>query len=334
MLNKPQWKIIKTRLSEVSEVLRRINPITRQRVLNACRFVRKSWKSIAIILPLFLLLYYIVGSWATNNIDKTLVTNMEKSSAGLTVVDSAAALIKREVDDNMWTPSLPFIFPGYVLDNMPQYQLGIVQSLRTVVRELSRCYDSENLNKAAELLDYPGNVWLLSKTENLSLAPSSGAQYRRARKALLRFNEKPLLPKTSQDEILTGVLRDIANNMDAVMADIERHVREHSSDWVDNSADNVFYYNQGRLYGYYVVLKALAEDFEPLILAADQYEHWTALVKSLESGVQLDPFVVRNGMPDSGSAPNHLLALGYYAAKADLQLNKIILNLQEKDNAH
>ena len=166
------------------------------------------------------------------------------------------------------------------------------------------------------------------------LAPSSGAQYRRARKALLRFNEKPLLPKTSQDEILTGVLRDIANNMDAVMADIERHVREHSSDWMDNSADNVFYYNQGRLYGYYVVLKALAEDFEPLILAADQYEHWTALVKSLESGVQLDPFVVRNGMPDSGSAPNHLLALGYYAAKADLLLNKIILNLQEKDNAH
>lgn len=336
MPKKTQWETIRRRIKEILEVLRRINPLTRERVVLSLQFIRKSWKSIAILLPTFLVLYYVVGSWATHNIDKSLIDNVSKPEKGLAVADSAAGLIMREVDDHMWTPNLPLIFPGYVLDNMPQYQLGIIRSLKSTVQVLARCYDSPDLNKAAELLSYPGNVWLLSKTENLALAPSSGAQYRKARKALLRFNDKPQMPKIAQNKILPALLENIAKNLGGITIDIEKQVREYSSDWTDGLADNVFYYNQGRLYGFYVILKALAEDFQPQILAAGQYENWTSLNKMLENGFMLNPLIIRNGRPDDTFAPNHLLVLGWYTAKAELQLNKIInaLAQQEENNAH
>ena len=73
MLNKQHLDTIKLRLSEVWEVIKRLNPITKERISASIVFVRKSWKSIIVILPVFLLLYYTVGSLATHNIDKSLI---------------------------------------------------------------------------------------------------------------------------------------------------------------------------------------------------------------------------------------------------------------------
>ncbi len=332
MLNKRLIDTIKLRLSEVWEVLKRINPVTKDRIYEGILFIKKSWKSIAVLLPVFLVLYYTVGSLATNNIDKSLIAMTKPSSKGLTVVSASADLIEREVDDKMWTANLPIIFPGYVLDNMPQFQLGIINSLKTVTGVLAHNYESENLNKAAELLKYPGNVWLLSKTDNLSLAPSSGAQYRKARKELLKFNDNLIVPKADSSQILINVLDVINRNLSSVTADLEQQIREHSTDFVDTQADNAFYYAQGRLYGYYVVIKALSEDFKPQILEAEQYENITILNKNLENGFLLDPWIVRNGKPDAVFAANHLFILNYYVAKAAYQLSEIINALQKANN--
>lgn len=328
MPSKQQWKNVKILLTEIMEVIRRLNPITKDRVSECWAFVRRSWKSIAIILPVFILLYYLVGSWATNNINKTPVAEVAKPSKGLAVADSVAKLISREVDDNMWTPNLPIVFPGYVLDNMPQFQRGIIKTLKNVTAVLSRGYDSAELAKAAELLKYPADIWLLSKTENLSLAPSSGAQYRKARKALQRFNEQEPAPKASADEILINLLTFINRDTGRVMNKLEAEVREHSTDWFDNAADDVFYNAQGQMYAYYVVLKAMGVDFKSQILSADQYENWTILTKTLEDGLALSPMIVRNGEPDSVFAPNHLLVLNGYAAKSRYRLNLIITALK------
>ncbi len=327
MPNKQQWNTIKLRLREIFEVLRRINPITKERIITAVHFVRKSWKSIAVIVPLFLILYYLIGSWATNNIDKSLVSVVKKPEKGLTLIVKISDLIGREVDDKMWTPNLPVIFPGYFLDNMPSFQSGIISSLRVVVGELSHTYDSQELNKAAELLKYPPDIWLLSKTEGLALAPSSGAQYRRARKSLIKFNDEDAKALVTPDVVLSKLLSAVGKNLGTLEADIDKQVREHGDDWTDNQADNVFYYAQGSLYGYYVVLKALGEDFKDLILQSGQYENLTALNKTLENGFLLSPTVVRNGNPEAVFAPNHLLTLNYYIAKARYQLEKLITAL-------
>lgn len=329
MLNKQHLDTIKLRLSEVWEVIKRLNPITKERISASIVFVRKSWKSIIVILPVFLLLYYTVGSLATHNIDKSLIAMVKPATKGLTVVNSTADLIGREVDDNMWTPNLPIIFPGYVLDNMPQFQLGIINSLKMATIALSHNYESENLNQAAELLKYPGNIWLLSKTDNLSLAPSSGAQYRKARKELIKFNEGLIVPQATSSQILVNVLQVIQNNLGQVMGSLEKQTREHSTDFIDTKADDAFYYAQGQLYGDYVLLKALAEDFKEQILSADQYENLTILNKTLENGFLLEPWLVRNGEADAVFSANHLYVLNYYIAKSRYQLALIIKALQE-----
>ena len=93
MLNKRLIDTIKLRLSEVWEVLKRINPVTKDRIYEGILFIKKSWKSIAVLLPVFLVLYYTVGSLATNNIDKSLIAMTKPSSKGLTVVSASADLI-------------------------------------------------------------------------------------------------------------------------------------------------------------------------------------------------------------------------------------------------
>lgn len=63
---------------------------------------------------------------------------------------------------------------------------------------------------------------------------------------------------------------------------LEAHIREHSSDWVDNRSDDLFYYQQGKIYGYYLLMKALSYDYKDIILANDIYQPWTQMVKALK----------------------------------------------------
>ncbi len=330
MPKKQVMEIIKNCFLQLIGKLRRYSPLLREKVVALTAYLRKSWKSIAIMLPLFLALYYLVGSWATNNIDKQTNVEIKKPDEGLTVAHAAAWLIKREVDDKMWTPNLPVIFPGYILDNMPAYQTGILSSVRSITEALAGSSNSTNLAKASELLSYPGNIWLLSKTENLALAPSSGAQYRKARKFIQSFNAETNAAVAKNTTVLKNVLKAAEIGIGKSAANLEKQVREFSSGWVDTKADDVFYLNQGKLYGYYVLLKAVSQDFQNQILDAGQYENFTIVLRTLEKGFLLDPLVVRNGNPSSLTAPNHLMPLAYYTMKSRYGLTNIITALEEK----
>ena len=76
-----------------------------------------------------------------------------------------AFIINREVSGKMWTPNLPFFFPSYFLDNMPNFQLGMISSVsclaQAMSQRLTRSIDDKremHLAEAAKLLQYPGNV--------------------------------------------------------------------------------------------------------------------------------------------------------------------------------
>lgn len=303
------------------------NPITKERLKALGSYLRRSWKSIAVILPTLIVLYYVLGGYVTNKIDKTTTFEINANNNELHIINAGNYLIKREVDDHMWTPNLPFIFPGYALDNMPSFQTGIIQSVRVSVKSLSNIFDDKNLKEASKLLKYPPNIWILSKTENLSLAPSSGAQYRKAKKELIKFNKEIVIPEDNKKEVLYKILTSIEKNLNKVSADLDNQVREVSSNWFDNNADNIFYLNQGRLYGHYVMLKALTQDFKKEIVELQQYENMTTLFKALEDGFLLNPLIIRNGSPQSAMAPNHLLNLNYYVAKSCYHINKIKENI-------
>ena len=84
---------------------------------------------------LFLLLWYPVGMAVYTHIDDD--TGFEPrptayDAGGSKAVATAAALVEREIE--RWAPNKPFWHPAAALDNMPNYQLGLmyaVSSTRT-----------------------------------------------------------------------------------------------------------------------------------------------------------------------------------------------------------
>ncbi len=284
---------------------------------------------------IIVVLYYPLGGFLTHNIDtdtsyETSVTNNQ--SATLT---TAAYLIKREINDKIWTPNLPFFFPAYILDNMPAFQKGLTSSITNVMTSMSKripIQKNSHLHKAAELLNYPPSIWMFSPQNKLLPAPSSNSQYRRARKFLLKYNEtlangETVFLKRPQD--LLYILQNIRNNIQKSAHELEEHIRENSTGFIDNNSDDVFYFQQGKLYGYYLLLKALSADYKDIIVAQNIYQTWTHLLKTLEDVSHISPLIIRNGNLNSSIAPNHLAIMGYYTNRAIINLYELIKNLEK-----
>ena len=281
-------------------------------------------KLILLFIVAFIFLYYPLGAMVSENIDKTTNYEFHKKGSQSATIGAMAFLIRREVYNKSWTPSLPFVFPASMLDNMPSFQLGLMSSIGTLSKALAQRIDmlsqeESPLQTAAELLQYPGTIWMFSPDNNLVPAPSSNSQYRRARKQLQNYNRDLAEGQAvfiTKAEDLSYFLKAIQKDLAKSSRKLETQTREHSTDFYDGKADDVFYYEQGKLYAYYLLLKALGTDYKETILQHNIYQPWTSLLKTLENASLLSPTIVRNGELDSLTAPNHLASLGYFNHKA------------------
>ncbi len=284
------------------------------------------WKLLVFGIAAVAFLYYPLGGWFVNKIDTTTDYEINTPNDQSATVEMMSFLIHREVTENMWTPNLPFMFPSYFLDNMPSFQLGMLSSLKTMSAAMSAKLDKMvatkdelPLKKAADFLKYPGTIWMFSPQNKLLPAPSAGSQYRKARKQLIAYNQalrdgSAVFYKSPQD--LAFFIQRICNDLWRSNKSLEERIRENSSDFFDFSADEVFYFQKGKVYVYYLLLKTLAHDYKDIIVSYDVYQPLTNMLKSMESVVRLSPMIVRNGVPDSSFAPNSLLSAGYYTVKA------------------
>lgn len=312
------------------------NPL--ERILD---FLTSWWHAIIIFLAGLIFFYYPLGGFIVNNIDRTTDYEIDTSHPEQSAtVEMMSFMVNREVNDKIWTPNLPFFFPSYFLDNMPNFQLGMFEALSNTAVSFGKKIDKKitingrrYLQEAAELLKYPGTVWMFSPENKLMPAPSANNQYRRARKRLIKYNQNlsdgsDVFYKNTSDLIffLTKARRDLNLSQKT----LEDHIREHSSDWIDTRSDNVFYYNQGKLYGYYLLFKAIGTDYKDIIVNANQYQNWTKMLSAMKEGSTLDPSIVRNGELDSLTAPNHLGYLSYYTLKAQNIMSKIAKNIERQ----
>lgn len=293
-------------------------------------------KLILLFLATFIFLYYPLGALVSEHIDKNTNYEFHKKGKESATINAMAFLIRREVYNKSWTPGLPFIFPAYMLDNMPSFQLGLMSSISNISKALSQRIDQlpkeeSHLQTAAELLQYPGNIWMFSPHNKLVPAPSSNSQYRRARKQLQNYNKeleegKIVLVATAED--LSYILAAIQKDLTKGARRLSNQIREHSTDFYDNKADEIFYFEQGKLYSYYLLLKALGVDYKEIILQHNIYQPWTVLLNTLKNASALDPVMVRNGELDSLTAPNHLASLGYFNYKAIAVLQDMIAAIE------
>ena len=290
------------------------------------------------IIPSLVFLYYFLGGTIIHNID-TSASQYKPSTEGnkSAVIDMSAYLIRREVKDHLWTPSLPFLFPSYFLDNMPNFQSGLISAISKTTSALSSSaliqnIPNDHLQQAAQFLKYPSDIWLFSPQNNLMPAPSSATQYKKGRKELNRFNDEFSLNHIAFEispKNLAKILKSLSKDLTVLANKTDDYIRENSKSLLDTKADDTFYFARGKLYAYEMLLRALGLDFKEILIQTDTYASWTSLIKDLESAADLNPTFVRNGKLNSSIAPNHLATINYMNLRALTRLKAIIQQLEK-----
>ena len=322
---KDLWPQIRRRLTDLKKLNFRVLLAPLHFIVN---FVTSWWRALIIAFAALIFLYYPLGGALINDLDNNtgyeIKTRPEQSAAA----EMMAFLINREVNQKLWTPALPFFFPSAWLDNMPNYQLGIISAVADLAESLARVQektiadgsDPSPLSEAAELLQYPGTIWMFSPQNSLIPVPSASSQYAKARKLLIRYNKflaagAETAYKSPED--LAFILKRISYDLsrDGIKK-LEEQIREENTSWVDFKADNIFFYNQGKAYGYYLLLQALGHDYKEIIVSRNLYQKWTQMLSALETASAIRPLIVRNASLDSSFSPNHLNYLAFYMLKA------------------
>jgi hypothetical protein len=284
---------------------------------------------------ILIVLYYSLGALIVHDVDDDpAFAAPAEPAGGSRAVAIAAALIGREVDDHEWVANDPFFLPGAVLDNMPNYQQGIIGALSRfgieMTDQIGRTRGSSqadaDLDKAAGLLKYPGDIWLFDFSTSWAPTASSEAQYRAARAALMDYNRRLATGSAvfeRRADNLMATLERIAADLGSLSAVIDRHIEQEAGSPLDFEADDIFYRSKGRLYGYYLLLRELGVDFEKVILDRDLAQAWAQMLETFETAATMQPWVVLNGAPSSQFVPSHLAAQGFYLLRARTQLREV-----------
>lgn len=303
------------------------------------RFYRRRgfWLALAVGLLVFLALYYPLGMAIVHEVDDDPDYALDASripQAGSRAVAMAAALIRRETDEHRWVANDPWFLPGAALDNMPNFQMGVIGALARFAFELTdqlgrtrgSSQTDADLQEAAGQLQYSGTVWVIDFATSWAPTTPSEARYRAAARALerynVRLNEGQAVFERRSDNLLATLDR-IALDLGASSAALDQHIAENSGAFLDRRADDLFYGVKGQTYAYYLVLRELGADFDRLIAERELGGAWEQMLDSLRDAATLSPFVVVNGRPDSNLQPSHLAAQGFYVLRARTQLREI-----------
>jgi hypothetical protein len=291
-------------------------------------------------LLLLVILYYPIGMVVTHKVDDdpTYVPADAETAGGSQAVVMAAGLIQREVEENGWVANSPFFFPSGALDNMPEFQMGLVYALSRFALEMSdqigRTRGSSQVDKdldlAAGRLKLPGTVWHFDFATSLWPQSTSEDQYMAARRALLAYNGRLASGQAvyeARADNLQATLDRFAKDLGSASALLDRQIAEGG--FFSFRDDNVFYATKGRLYGYAMLLKAMGADFKAVIGERQLNAAWDQMVESLTTAAALDPLVVLNGSPDGLFPPSHLATQGFYLLRARTQMNEVIAILQK-----
>lgn len=288
------------------------------------------------VLVLLVALYYGAGAAIINTVDDdTSFATAAVPPGASRAVEAAAALVERETDTHGWTPNDPFFLPGSILDNMPNFQQGVVKAASRfsveMMDHIGRLRGTSqidgDLERAAGLLKYPGNVWVWDPSVSLAPTATSESQYRAAVRALRSYNSRLANGQTVFDrrgDNLMSALERIASDLGSASAQIDGHIT-HGPFWLfDTDVDDIFYSTKGQLYAHYVILNALGQDFEQVLRERQLDGVWQQMLDGLKTGAELEPLIVIGGSPDALLLPNHLTAQGFYLLRARTQLYEVV----------
>ncbi len=281
--------------------------------------------------------YYPIGMALTHAIDDDIGFEAgieDKIEGGSRAVSIATALIDREVGQHRWVANDPWFLAPAALDNMPNYQQGIIGALARFAFELTdqigrtrgSSHTDENLQEASGQLQYAGNVWLFDFSTSLAPTTPSESRYQKARRSLIDYNRRVAEGSATFErraDNLMATLDRFALDLGASSAVLDEHLAMHSGGLFDFRADDLFYGVKGQIYAYYLLLRELRLDYANVISERELQKAWTEMLESMRHGAELSPWVVINGAPDAAILPSHLAGQGFYLMRARTKLKEI-----------
>ncbi len=283
----------------------------------------------------FGVLYYgLLGALAHRVDDDPDFRPATPTQGGSAAVDMAAALIEREVTTNGWTANDTWMAPNALLDNTPNFQLGIMRAvgrfsfemLDQIARTRGSSSTDPDLERAMGFLQYPGDIWFFDFDRSWLPTTPSEDQYRAGHRALAAYNARLVQGKAvfeRRADVLAATLSRIAADIGSLTAQVDRKVSADAG-LLSATADDVFYQNKGAIYAYYMLLDALGRDFEPMIGDGSVAAVWSQMMASMRHAASLRPPVVINGAGDESIFANHLILQGFYMKRSILQIEEIV----------
>jgi len=310
-------------LSEGLETLREVRP--------------GRWGLMGLILIAIVALYYPVGMLLASRINDDVAYAIPQdlqTANGSRAVAMTIALIRRETDETKWVANKPFIFPSSMLDNMPNFQIGLIYALSRFSIEmtdvLGRTRGSSqadpDLDKASGLLKYDGKIWVWEPSISWWPTASAEKQYRGAGKSLKRYNERLANGTAVYDkraDNLIAFLERVSADLGSASAALDAQTMGSNAGWFDTKADDIFYATKGRLYGYYLLLREIGVDFQGVIAEKNVEKVWAHMLDSMRTAAAMDPLIVTNGANDGLFVPSHLAVQGFYLLRARTQLKEV-----------
>lgn len=278
------------------------------------------------------LLYYPVGAYRAHVIDDDPAFDAGEVAAGQSkAVAVAARLIRREVDDHGWTPNKPFFLPVSILVDMPNFQKGITAMTGRFAIEMDQLVGRSgaaadaDLERAAGLLQYPPNVWMIDPSSPWARTLSTEKQYRNAARSFESYNQRLADGQASFDrrpEVLREVLLRFAKELEDVAGRSDEPIAA-ASGWFSRAAGEAYYAGKGRAYAALVLLRALGEDERDLLSSRGLDDGWRAMLSSLARAATPRPWLVLDGGAAATFVPNHLAVQGYHLLRTASRLRDL-----------
>ncbi|QQK63382.1 DUF2333 family protein [Cobetia sp. cqz5-12] len=240
--------------------------------------------------------------------------------------------------------------PGLMLDNMPNWEYGVLVQVRDMTRELrkefsrsqSQSSDDKALGKAESLLFIDANAWMLPEAEH---------EYADANRELGDY-----LKRLSDDTQNNGQFYARADNLVAWLSDVENRLgslsqrlsasvgksqlnlslagdksatsaksthteEEIKTPWLE--IDDVFYQARGTSWALIHLLKAVRHDFQGVLEDKNALTSIDQIIRELESTqTDIGSPVILNGS-GFGFFANHSLVMANYIARANSAISDL-----------
>ena len=261
------------------------------------------------------------------------------------LIDVTAALLEKQ-GGYISNDKLP---PGIWLDNMPNWEFGVLVQARDMARAMrkdfsrsqSQSTEDSSLAKAEPMLNFNNNSWLFPATES---------EYKKALKGFRGYLARLENPAEQSAQFyaradnLNGWLGDVSTRLGSLSQRLSASVGqkrvnldtepagvtnpsaselEVKTSWFE--IDDVFYEARGTAWALIHLLKAVERDFGPALDKKNARVSLLQIIRELEAtqGTIWSP-VILNGT-EFGFLANHSLVMASYISRA----NAAIIDLRE-----